>query len=66
MGLAAMGLSGKEKAMKKIEEIADECQLVTDEDRCEQAIKIGMCMKEGAEKRGLKADMMGKEEEKKE
>lgn len=68
MGLAAMGFSGKEDAMKKIEEIADECQVVTDSDRCEQAIKIGKCMEAGAKKRGLTPESvgMGDEEEKKE
>lgn len=68
MGLAAMGLGGKEEKMKKVEEIADECLVVAHEDRCEQAIMIGKCMEEGAKKRGLNADnMMGGEgEEKKE
>lgn len=67
MGLAAMGLGGKEDKMKKVEEIADECQNVTHEDRCEQAILIGKCMEKGAKDRGLDAkNMMDAEEEKKE
>lgn len=70
MGLAAMGLAGKEDKMKKVEEIANECQDISHEDRCEQAILIGKCMEKEAKKRGLDKEMMGQdgqeEQEKKE
>jgi hypothetical protein len=58
MGLAAMGVGGDEEKMKKIEEVATECEKVTDEDRCEQAIKIGKCMEEEAKKRGMTSENM--------
>lgn len=42
--------------LKKAEEIADECKTVSHTDRCEQAIKIGKCMEEGAIKRKMKIE----------
>lgn len=45
----------KEK-LEKAEEIAEECKEVSDPDRCEQAIKIGKCMEEGAKKRNMKVE----------
>lgn len=64
MGLAAMGLGGDEDKMKKVEEVATECEKVADQDRCEMAIKIGKCMQSEAEKRGMTADNMMPEEKK--
>jgi PBP/GOBP family len=46
----------KEDMLAKAEEIAEECKTVTDPDRCEQAIKIGKCMEEGAKKRDMKVE----------
>lgn len=52
-----MKSAGEDEAkLKQMEEIADECQPVTDPDRCEQAMKIAHCMEEGAKKRKMSYD----------
>lgn len=56
MSVVGMGVGDDKDKLKSAEEIADECKTVTDPDRCEQAIKIGKCMEEGAKKRNLSAD----------
>ena len=53
-GVGAMGAGDDEEKLKAVEEIADECEPVSDPDRCELAVKIGKCMEEGAKKRNLK------------
>jgi PBP/GOBP family len=56
MSVASMAAGDDEKKLKQAEEIADECKTVSDPDRCEQAIKIGKCMEEGAKKREMTMD----------
>lgn len=54
--VASMAAGDDEEMLKKMDEIARECEHVSDPDRCEQAIKIGKCLEEGAKKRGLKPE----------
>lgn len=48
MSVAGMAAGDKEGMLEKAELIAEDCKTVSDPDRCEQAIKIGKCMEEGA------------------
>lgn len=56
MAVASMAAGDDEEKLKAAEEIGEECKTVSDSDRCEQAIKIGKCMEEGARKRNFKAE----------
>lgn len=45
-----------ETKLDQAKEIAKECKTVKHADRCEQAIKIGKCMEDGAKERKLKLE----------
>jgi hypothetical protein len=49
----AMATGNDAEKIAKAGEVADACADITDEDRCEAAFKIGKCVKEESEKRGL-------------
>ncbi|CAO1399709.1 unnamed protein product [Diamesa hyperborea] len=54
MAVAKMGLEEDPDKMKLAEEIARECETITDPDECELAMKIGKCLEAGAKKRDIK------------
>jgi hypothetical protein len=53
-GFLAISKTANDPSKKAlVTEVADACANVTDDDRCEAAAKIGTCMEEEADKRGL-------------
>lgn len=57
MSVASMACGDDKEQCGKMRELAKECSTVTDPDRCEQSIKIGKCMEEGAKKKEIKMSM---------
>lgn len=53
MAVASMACGDNEEMCGKAKEIGEECEKVSDPDRCEQGIKIAKCMEEGAKKRNM-------------
>jgi hypothetical protein len=53
-GLIEMMADQDDNKLKAAGDIAEDCKSQTDPDKCEQAIKIGMCIEEGAKKHGFK------------
>jgi len=56
MAIAAMAMGDNKDKEKDVDAIGEECMVISDPDRCEQAIKLGKCMEEGAKKRNLKPE----------
>lgn len=53
MALANIVTAGDAAKLQVAEEVFKECSGVADADRCELAIKLGGCVKEGAMKRKM-------------
>lgn len=51
---AGVFTGGDAEKMKVSYELADECNLIKEDDRCELAYKAGACLKVGSEKKNIK------------
>lgn len=51
MEFASVITAGDAAKMKTAEELINECSLITDDDRCELAYKVGGCLKIGGMKK---------------
>lgn len=57
MGIVAMGVGDDEVKLKKVEKIADACESISHNDRCEFAMLVAKCMRDKADEEKLTLDM---------
>lgn len=55
--MVAMGIGGNEEKMKQVERIADACEPLSHNDRCDFAMLVAHCMEDQAAKENFKLDM---------